>query len=122
MTQERRRYVRINKGFKVSYLEVGDHLKGEAQSRNISEGGICLPLDRHFGEGTFLELEIYPEELKAPIKALARIVWITDRHAGRLPFEAGFQFLEIAPDQRDKLRDYIKRFLAQGGEGVRWIE
>ena len=123
MGEEKRRYVRIDKRFSVSFRKVKDFLSSGSRNKNISEGGICLPLYQYFPEGSLLEVEINSDDFKAPIKAKVRLVWIVKKADPSFPFEAGLEFLEIAPAEREELRNYIKNYAAEGGEqDIRWID
>lgn len=73
--KERRTYPRRTLAANVSYkvmLPSGD--KGLTQ--NISEGGICLMLNRALTPGTILELKFeLPEKESKPVESLAKVVW-----------------------------------------------
>lgn len=73
--KERRTYPRKTLVSSVSYkvmLPSGD--KGLTQ--NISEGGICLMLNRALNPGTILELKFeLPEKGAGPVESLAKVVW-----------------------------------------------
>jgi c-di-GMP-binding flagellar brake protein YcgR len=121
--KEQRRYVRIDKTFAVSFHKVKGLLHSGTRTKDISEGGVCLPLDQYFCVDSLLEIEIRCDDFKGPLKALVRIVWIVNRYNSEFPFEAGLEFLEIPPVQRDILRDYINRYVAEGGQQeIRWID
>ena len=118
-----RKFIRINKSLEVSFSGVKDLLRSGKRNKDLSEGGICLPLDKYFPVGSMLNIEIRFDDFKMPIKALAKIAWITNTNNTRLPFEAGLKFIDISPSQRDILRDYIKRNTpADGQAGMQWVE
>lgn len=123
MMKNQRRYVRISKSLEVSFRAVKGFLGSGTRNKNISESGICLPMGQYFCVGSLLKLEISSDEFKTPIKALARVVWITNQNNSKFPFEAGLEFLEILPVQWDMLRDYINRHsLEEGQQGIRWLD
>ncbi len=122
MVENQRRHVRISKSLEVSFRAVKGFLRSGTRNKNISESGICLPISQHFSVGSLLEMEISSDDFKAPIKALARVAWITNHSDVKFPFEAGLEFLEISPDQRDILRDYINHHSTEDGQqGMRWL-
>lgn len=121
--ENRRKHVRINKSLEVSFRKARDFMRSGARNKNISESGVCLPTAQYFSVGSLLEVEISLIDFKAPVKAVARVMWIVKKDDGNFPFEVGLEFLEILPAQRDMLRDYIKHNLPEKGqEGMRWVQ
>ena len=60
---------------KATY-KVSVHSKGETLTQNISEGGLCLILNRKLSPGATLELKIdMPGKDAKPIEILAKVVW-----------------------------------------------
>lgn len=121
--ENRRKHVRINKSLEVSFHKAKDFLRSGARNKDISESGICLPTAQYFPVGSILEVEISLVDFKAPVKVVARVMWVAKKDNSQFPFEVGLEFLEILPAQRDMLRDYIKHNLPEKGqEGMRWVE
>jgi Tfp pilus assembly protein PilZ len=121
--ENQRRHARIGQGFSVSFHEINDILGSGERSKNLSESGLCLPLNHYYEVGSLLELEIRSDELKVSVKAVARVAWIIRQDNRELPFQAGLEFTDIAPAQRELLRECIKRHLASGGQqDVRWFD
>jgi c-di-GMP-binding flagellar brake protein YcgR len=120
--KNRRTEVRVNRRLIVTYNPAGVFLRSGSGTKTISEGGICIPMERPFPVDTLLEVEINSEDIKGPIRVVARIVWVEKRDNVQCPFEAGLQFTEISQIQREKLREFVKKFHVQGENDVRWLE
>ena len=72
---EKRTHPRKSLVTKVGY-KVRPQTKGETLSQDISEGGLCLILNRELPPGATLELKIdMPGQDTGPIEALAEVVW-----------------------------------------------
>lgn len=107
--EERRKYVRIDNALTVSYRIIKGYLTSSAHSRNISEGGICLPIHHKFDPGVVLALKIHILEWDVSIKAVGEIMWIKELKDETFTFWAGIKFIEIPPEGYDKLRRYISK-------------
>lgn len=65
----------------VSYRVVGNEkatipVKDEGLTQNISEGGLCLIVNRELSPGAVLELKFeLPEEKSNPIETRVKVVW-----------------------------------------------
>jgi hypothetical protein len=130
---ENRRHPRVDTSVKVRFgfidpppsaPKVG---KVEAETRNISEGGVFLELLgqkqlRDDAIGNFLlfkstlDLEIWLGSSDAPINCKGKAVWIEKKVPGK---EASYcrgvavQFVEIKPEAVTQIRDYVQRILGQ---------
>jgi len=72
---ERRRYFRKEVITGVSYRVIVPSI-GEGVTKNISEGGLCLLLDKELPLGTILEIKFeLPGEEGCPIETFVRVVW-----------------------------------------------
>jgi len=120
---EHRQHIRLGKSLVVTYLLSTEILKGKGKSRNISEGGLCLPLLRRLEAGTLLDLEIKVADDQKPLLARGEVAWVQGRQDSRLPFEAGIKFIKIDPVTKRELRQIIDKFIAVEGPGqVSWLE
>lgn len=73
--KDRRSHPRTTLVTKVSY-KILMQSKGETLSQNISEGGLCLILNREIPPGTTLELRIdMPGKDAKPVEAFAETIW-----------------------------------------------
>lgn len=110
--EERRRYVRLDTSIEVHYKVVGRIEEHRTSTKDIGGGGIRLILFERLDEGALLELEMAVPHEPGKIFAKGEVVWIDEfvvsgpggeeRH-----FEAGIRFVEIAPDDREKLMKHV---------------
>lgn len=105
--EERRKYVRIDNSLSVSYRVLKSYLTSSSHSRNISEGGISLPINHKFDPGVVLALKIQIIEWDISIKAVGEVVWIKELKDAAFTFLTGIKFIEIDPEGYAKLRKYI---------------
>ena len=70
-----RRYPRKEVVTNLSYRVITP-LGGKGLTQNISEGGLCIVLDKKIPAGTMLELKFeLPGEEEAPIEIFAKVIW-----------------------------------------------
>jgi c-di-GMP-binding flagellar brake protein YcgR len=73
--KEKRTHPRKTLVTRVTY-RVLMNSKGETLTQNISEGGLCLILNRELSPGVTLELKIeMPGKDAKPIETIAQVVW-----------------------------------------------
>jgi c-di-GMP-binding flagellar brake protein YcgR len=83
-------------------------LLSSSRIKDISETGVCLPLNLYFPVDSILEIGIRLENFNNTIRTLARVVRISPQLNSRFRFEAGLKFLELPPTNKNMLRDYIQ--------------
>jgi len=72
---DNRRYPRKEVVTNLSYRVITP-LGGKGLTQNISEGGLCIILDKQIPVGTMLELKFeLPGEEEAPIETFAKVMW-----------------------------------------------
>ena len=80
--KQKRKNPRVDLSTEVRYQVLG-HTSKEVISQNISEGGMCLLLDRKISPRMILELEFkLPGNSKELINAYAEVVWQRNSHTG----------------------------------------
>jgi len=73
--EERRKYPRKEVVTNVSYRVVMPS-GGEGLTMNISEGGLCLVLEKELPKGTILEIKFeLPGNNSVPIETYVKIIW-----------------------------------------------
>jgi len=108
--EERRKYVRLETCLKVvcSRAAVSDAPAVTVYCRNISAGGMLLPLKEKLISGTKLKLEIYLPGEGRPLKIIAEVVWqqesLVSDTADRY---TGLKFIDITSHDMRRLTDYI---------------
>lgn len=105
--QERRRFVRIDFNTSVSYQYEGRAQFDYALTKDLSEGGICLILDRFIPKDRVLMIEFSLKENILPIKTKARLAWIAQL-AYVQRYRAGLEFQELSQVHKINLTRFLK--------------
>ncbi len=106
MIAERRKYIRLDNGIKFSYKpKDGKAAAKNAVTKNISPGGIRGMVDKNVKKGDRLELAIEIPNLKKPLPAIGKIIWIADEKAGKI--DVGIKFEEIDMEMKNKFLEHI---------------
>lgn len=102
--ENKRRHERYAYPFEVEYSPKGDGmLYSRSIAKNISKGGICIPvLSRLVRTGDDILLEIsHPEKRNSPVSVRGKVMWTREASdiASSLTSdaEAGIKFLEPTP-------------------------
>ena len=117
---EKRRYLRLNDNFKVSFQpagEFGDEIEGQKEdvgySKNLSLGGISFVTEKGLEVGDYTRATVEIPELAEPIEVVGQVV-----RSEQLPGGGSEVAIRILPfgideDQRSKLELFIyDHFLA----------
>ena len=112
---ERRRHVRFDASIKVRYTLKRSSPDGDAVSRDISEGGIRLLVDKKLERGTILNLRIANGPQAQPISLEGVIVWCNEARDkkdsdGRRLFHIGVKLTRIEKGSRDIFYGMIRSF------------
>ena len=113
--QERRQSLRINTSFIVRYcVAKNPHIKLNGQMKDVSSNGMKLLVNEKLKQGLVLLLEFNIPDSKDFINAQGKIMWtngeFTERdEIGRRVFRTGIQFINIKPDDKNRLVTYIKK-------------
>ena len=79
--------------------------EGIGRTRNVSEGGILLEVARPYPLSAVLDLRIALGE--RIISPKARVVRLQELSGHRV--EMGLKFVEMSPDDRDIVRDFVSK-------------
>lgn len=120
--QERRQHVRISQSLEVSYWASKQLLRFSSRSVDISRGGICLPVLQRLEAGTIIQLEIRSPEVRKPIVATAKVVWLKEKRNRQFPFEIGIKFIEITPSDSKVLDGLCKKLEDEHSADIRRVE
>ena len=113
--EERRKYVRLDTRLKITYTVLKDKRNSSlsTETRDISGGGIRLFLAEGVPVGALLQLTILLPEDTKPIVSIGKVVWLEEfsilhsqKQEGKL-LEAGIEFTEIDPKDRDRIIKYV---------------
>ena len=106
---EKRRYPRLDIRLPIEC----DQMKSSiTHTGNISEGGLLIFFPEQMNASQYLRLKLFfslDSELNA-VKALAEVVWMNNHLSkDRENYPYGVKFIDIPPEDRTKLRNFISR-------------
>lgn len=115
--ENRRKNVRVEANLIVLLKASNTRMARGSRIKNVSETGICVPLNHYFPVDSLIELEIRSVYFEESIKASARVVRVANRDNNISSYEVGAVFLDIPdPANRYVLYEYIRRSIASLGE------
>ncbi|MCM8766017.1 MAG: PilZ domain-containing protein [Candidatus Omnitrophica bacterium] len=105
---ERRKYPRIDFNTSVTYQTKGETRLEHTLTRDISEGGMGLILERFLPKNTELILTFNLRHRSTPLRTPARLAWIQ-----KLPYaeryRAGLEFGEMESLNRLNIKRFINK-------------
>jgi c-di-GMP-binding flagellar brake protein YcgR len=117
--EEHRHYMRVSKSITVSFKVPNQFMISSAMTKDISCGGICMPIMQGFKPGVVLEMTFKIRELAAPITALGEIAWTGKSNNRQFPFEVGIKFIRIDPQDCEKIASHIQK---DSSGVIKWLE
>ncbi len=96
--ENRRRFPRFESALEVKYSPLEREMNNFTVSKNISRGGICMPiLSNLFKSDTLIKLEINTQDNW--VTATGKIRWTKPiKRPALLGQEAGIEFIKISPE------------------------
>lgn len=113
MTEERRKFIRLNMLTDVIYTKLPlQNRKELSLTKNIGQGGICIISYEMLKEQELLELKIYLPEDNVPINTIGRVAWTKEFIIGDSPregkrYDVGLEFIKISDEDMDKIKKYV---------------
>lgn len=111
---ERRVFPRVSFNVEVNYKiqsslkEIPDSM---ADSKNISEGGVCFVAFERLNPGTILNLRLLLPDSKQLIYVTGRVVWVEEFTVGNLnsskAYETGIEFVFIREKDRERIKQFV---------------
>lgn len=116
MGKERRRHERVESLISIKYVSKTGEISGYALTRDLSHGGVGLPVDGNIPRGTEIDLTIIiQEDGKRLIPAAAKVVWSRRNFEHwKSRYSAGLEFIDVDPRDKETLLDYVRKH--------RWIK
>jgi len=104
---EGRREPRAQKSLSLAFRDRNAFVK--AYSSNISSGGLFVRTRNPLPDGERFRLKLQLPELQDPIKIQCEVAWsrAAGGEAGGGPAGMGLKFLEMSPDERQALKEYL---------------
>ena len=118
MKKERRKFPRMTVELFVRYKILSSPEQVDAQTKNISGGGVCLVTREKMELGTYLAMEVKFPHSKGPILAGGRVIWCRESRLGPSPaghsrFDNGIEFVQISETDRQQIIEHIKSKLGK---------
>jgi c-di-GMP-binding flagellar brake protein YcgR len=106
--EERRKFPRVSFNTSVAYQNKGDNAVTYALTKDLSQTGMCLTLDKFIPKDAELILDFALDNYLGQIRTKARVAWIQ-----RLPYaqqyRAGLEFRETEPLYSLNLKRFLNR-------------
>ncbi len=111
----RRRFPRANYKCLISIKKRLTAKTISTHTENIGAGGICVLLKEDLGLFQGVDVELFLSETGPQIKCGGTLVWVvkkTDpKQKGAYYYDTGIEFIDIRPEDRDKISDIIDEIL-----------
>lgn len=94
---ENRVFERVDKELPVRYSPQGLDAEFSTFTKNISGGGLRMPILKRLAKGTLLDMEIMKPKTDTSIRCRGKIVWIWDTAMApknQQLFDAGIKFID----------------------------
>ena len=112
--EEKRRYIRLDTRLKITYTIVQQERSSRVtETEDISGGGIRIFLMEQLPVGTLIRLTIHLPQDPTPVSCTGKVVWNEEfyisppeQKEGKV-VEAGVEFTEIDPKDRDRIIKYV---------------
>ena len=111
----RRRFPRANYKCLISIQKRLTSKTISTHTENIGAGGICVLLKEDLGLFQGVDIELYLDEAKPPIKSGGTIVWVVKKsepkQKGVYMYDTGVEFIDIRPEDREKITEIVEDIL-----------
>jgi c-di-GMP-binding flagellar brake protein YcgR len=103
---ERRKFSRIPFNVKVKYdvLKGSSYRAGEARSKNVSAGGICLTIPEKIDIGALLRLKLFIRNDDDFITVIGKVIWFEEFSISHTSddkaYDCGIEFISIDPQDQ----------------------
>lgn len=84
------------------------------QTENIGAGGICVLLKEDMGLFQGVDIELFMDEKRHPIKCGGTVVWVVKKSSskkGAAIYDTGVEFIDIRPEDREKISEAVEEIL-----------
>lgn len=110
----RRKFPRANYKCLIDIKKRGSSKSISTHTENIGIGGICVIIKDNLGLFQGVNLEIFLEDEKTPIRCAGTAVWIVKKRPEKkedsYSYDTGIEFVDLDDNQREriaKIVDYI---------------
>ncbi len=84
-------------------------------TENIGAGGICVIIKEDLGLFQGVDLDLFLEDNRPPIKCGGTVVWVVKKsepkHKGSYIYDTGIEFIDIRPEDRDRISETVEEII-----------
>ena len=84
-------------------------------TENIGAGGICVMIKEDLGLFQGVDLELFLEDTRPPIKCGGTVVWVVKKsepkQKGSYIYDTGIEFIDVRPEDRDRISEAVEGIL-----------
>jgi c-di-GMP-binding flagellar brake protein YcgR len=92
-------------------------------TENVGAGGICVMIKEDLGLFQGVDLELFLEDGKTAIRSGGTVVWVVKKSDSRqksvVIYDTGIEFIDMRPEDREKLDEAVETILKTNRIGVR---
>lgn len=111
----RRRFPRANYKCLITLKKRLTSKTISTQTENIGAGGICVVIKEDLGLFQGVDLELYIENDRPPIKCGGTVVWVVKKNEpkqkGSYLYDTGIEFIDIRPEDREKISAIVEEIM-----------
>jgi c-di-GMP-binding flagellar brake protein YcgR len=119
----RRKFPRANYKCLISIKKRLNAKTISTHTENIGAGGICVLIKEDLGLFQGVDIELFFEEGKPPIRSGGTVVWVVKKtepkQKGAFLYDTGIEFIDIRPEDREKITDLVEQILKTSRQGAR---
>jgi len=84
-------------------------------TENIGAGGICVIIKEDLGLFQGVDLELFLEDNRPPIKCGGTVVWVVkkseSKQKGGYVYDTGIEFIDIRPEDRYRISETVEEII-----------
>ena len=90
----------------------------QTQTENIGAGGICVIIKEDLGLFQGVDIELFIDDGKGPVKCGGTVVWVVKKsdpkQKGIHLFDTGVEFVDMRPEDRERMDMIVEKILKAG--------
>lgn len=90
-------------------------------TENIGAGGICVMIKEDLGLFQGVDLELFLDDTRPPIKCGGTVVWVVKKSGTKQKasyiYDTGIEFIDVRPEDRDRISETVEDILKTQTKG-----
>lgn len=110
----RRKFPRANYKCLISIKKRLNAKTISTQTENIGAGGICVLLKEDLGLFQGVDVELFLDENRPPVKCGGTVVWVVKKSSLKKSgtiYDTGVEFIDMRPEDREKISELVEEIL-----------